>query len=158
MMAGHERSSQTGSRGAGGPSQPFQEMAAAYVGKDSDGRLANSDLRQRLASHLMDAQAHNLTLARIAAEAKGSVPVTASVSILKNSATNVAQTRAELTLEFMGYRGLGWQGEGFTEEELATVRNWLSGKAMSIYGGSFEIQNNIIAKNVLGLPETTQRG
>jgi alkylation response protein AidB-like acyl-CoA dehydrogenase len=29
---------------------------------------------------------------------------------------------------------------------------------MSIYGGSSEIQNNIIAKNILGLPETTQRG
>ena len=38
------------------------------------------------------------------------------------------------------------------------MRGWLGGKAMSIYGGSFEIQNNIIAKNILGLPETTQRG
>jgi hypothetical protein len=38
------------------------------------------------------------------------------------------------------------------------VRGWLTGKAISIYGGSFEIQNNIIAKNILGLPENTQRG
>ena len=44
------------------------------------------------------------------------------------------------------------------ETELDAVRTWLSGKAMSIYGGSFEIQNNIIAKNILGLPENTQRG
>ena len=35
---------------------------------------------------------------------------------------------------------------------------WLGGKAMSIYGGSFEVQNNIISKNILGLPETTQKG
>ena len=156
----HERASQTGSRGAGGggSSQPFQDMAKHYVGTDESGQLSDRDLRQRLASHLMDAKAHNLTIARIAAEAKGNVPVTAAVSILKNSATNVAQTRAELTLEFMGHQGTGWQGDGFNEEELATVRGWLSGKAMSIYGGSFEIQNNIIAKNVLGLPETTQRG
>jgi hypothetical protein len=34
----------------------------------------------------------------------------------------------------------------------------LFGKAMSIYGGSFEVQNNIISKNILGLPETTQKG
>jgi hypothetical protein len=27
---------------------------------------------------------------------------------------------------------------------------------MSIYGGSFEIQNNIISKRILGLPDTTQ--
>jgi alkylation response protein AidB-like acyl-CoA dehydrogenase len=58
----------------------------------------------------------------------------------------------------MGHQGLGWEGEGFTSEELEAVRGWLGGKAMSIYGGSFEIQNNIIAKNILGLPENTQRG
>ena len=48
--------------------------------------------------------------------------------------------------------------EDFAEEELGIVREWLSGKAMSIYGGSYEVQNNIISKNVLGLPETTQKG
>ena len=68
------------------------------------------------------------------------------------------QQRAELTLELMGHNGLGWEGEGFSRDELAAVRNWPSGKAMSIYGGSYEIQNNIIAKNILGLPENTQRG
>ena len=38
------------------------------------------------------------------------------------------------------------------------MRGWLMGKAVSIYGGSAEIQKNIIAKNILGLPENTQRG
>ena len=33
------------------------------------------------------------------------------------------------------------------------MRGWLGGKAMSIYGGSAEIQNNIIAKRILGLPD-----
>ena len=58
----------------------------------------------------------------------------------------------------MGHSGLGWEGDPFEEHELQMVRSWLSGKAMSIYGGSYEIQNNIIAKNILGLPENTQRG
>lgn len=154
----HERASQTGTRMGGGRVELLQDIAKRYVGTDADGRLGDHDLRQRLANHLMDAQAHSLTTARIAAEAKGNVPVNAAVSILKNSATSVAQTRAELTLELMGSQGLGWQGDGFTREELDTVRGWLSGKAMSIYGGSYEIQNNIISKNVLGLPENTQRG
>ena len=74
------------------------------------------------------------------------------------SATRVAQTKAELSVELMGSQGLGWEGEQFAPEELATVREWLSGKAISIYGGSFEVQNNIISKNILGLPETTQKG
>ena len=106
----------------------------------------------------MDAKAHSLTQGRIVAEAKGSLEVTASASIMKNSATIVAQTRAELTLELMGNQGLGWEGADFTDEELDSVRGWLAGKAMSIYGGSFEVQKNIISKNILGLPETTQKG
>jgi len=64
--------------------------------------------------------------------------------------------RAELTLEIMGHQGLGWEGEAFRPDEVQAVRGWLSGKAMSIYGGSFEIQNNIISKRILGLPDPTQ--
>ena len=58
----------------------------------------------------------------------------------------------------MGNQGVGWEGDDFTEYELANVREWLAGKATSIYGGSYEVQNNIISKNILGLPETTQKG
>ena len=52
--------------------------------------------------------------------------------------------------------GLGWDGAEFTEEERTAVRSWLSGKAGSIYGGSNEVQNNIISKRILGLPDLTQ--
>ena len=84
--------------------------------------------------------------------------MSAAASILKNSATSIAQSKSELSLEFMGSQGLGWQGNNFAEQELETVREWLWGKAISIYGGSHEVQNNIISKNILGLPETTQKG
>ncbi len=156
----HERQSQTGQRGAasGARPTPVQELAKQYVGTNDDGTLADPDLRLRLANHLMDAKAHGLTIARITAEAKGKVEVSAAASILKNSATIVAQTRAELMVELMGAQGLGWEGSAFKDHELSAVREWLGGKAMSIYGGSFEIQNNIISKNILGLPETTQKG
>ena len=156
----HERQSQTGARGAYGGEKPapLYELAKQYVGTNDDGTLADADLRMRLVHHLMDAKAHSLTISRITAEARGKVEVSAAASILKNSATHVAQTKAELTLEVMGQQGLGWEGEAFTEQELSSVREWLGGKAMSIYGGSFEVQNNIISKNILGLPETTQKG
>ncbi|MCB1685408.1 MAG: acyl-CoA dehydrogenase family protein [Pseudomonadales bacterium] len=156
----HERQSQTGGRGAssGTKPTPIQELARQYVGTSEDGSLADPDLRLRLADHLMDAKAHGLTIARITAEARGNVEVSAAASILKNSATRVAQIKAELTVELMGAQGLGWEGATFTDTELGAVREWLGGKAMSIYGGSFEVQNNIISKNILGLPETTQKG
>jgi alkylation response protein AidB-like acyl-CoA dehydrogenase len=84
--------------------------------------------------------------------------VSATASFLKNSATDVAQDRSELLLEIMGNQGLGWEGAEFSGGELHSVREWLGTKAMSIYGGSYEVQKNIIAKNILGLPETTQKG
>ena len=151
----HERASQTGAQTGGGRSTPLQEIAKRYVGVDDQGRLADPDLRTRLSRHLMDSRVHGLTLARAAAEAKGASGATNAASVLKNSATTVSQGRAELMLEIFGHQGLGWEGETFTQEEIDTVRGWLSGKAMSIYGGSAEIQNNIISKRILGLPDTT---
>jgi len=56
----------------------------------------------------------------------------------------------------MGLNGLGWDGEDFTAEERAAGRAYLRIKSSTIAGGSQEIQNNIIAKRILGLPDTTQ--
>lgn len=155
----HERQSQTsGSRDDHSDKETLADTAKRYVGEDSEGRLADADLRVRLANHLMDAKAHSLTIGRITAEARGNVEVSAAASILKNSATDVSQTRSELLLELMGSQGLGWEGDKFSEDELEHVRQWLWGKAISIYGGSAEVQKNIISKNILGLPETTQKG
>jgi len=155
----HERQSQTSAtRRKVDTEAPLPEMAKAYVGTDDKGALSDPDLRARLADHLMDARAHELTVARIRDESRGEVKVNAAASILKNSATRVAQTKAELALEIRGIQGVGWDGAPFAEDELAATREWLAGKASSIYGGSYEIQNNIIAKNILGLPEWTQKG
>ena len=59
-------------------------------------------------------------------------------------------------LAILGSRGLGWEGEGFTPEELDTLRLWAMSKAMTIAGGSSEIQLNVIAKKVLGLPQPAE--
>jgi alkylation response protein AidB-like acyl-CoA dehydrogenase len=155
----HERQSQTGGRGVSMlDSEPLHVKAQRFVGTDDSGALVDKDLRQRLVRNYMDGTAHRLTAQRITDEAAGRVEVSAAASILKNSNTRFAQQKAELALEIMGSQGIGWSGEDFAEEELGIVREWLSGKAMSIYGGSYEVQNNIISKNVLGLPETTQKG
>jgi alkylation response protein AidB-like acyl-CoA dehydrogenase len=151
----HERASQTGARGMGVAPQPIAKLAVEYVGLDENGRLNDIDLRKRVTDNMMAARAHELTLSRAAAEAKGANGPGFTPSILKNSATRLAQDRAELTMEIMGTQGLGWEGTAFTGKELESVRAWLFGKAMSIYGGSAEIQNNIISKRILGLPDNT---
>lgn len=154
----HERQSQTSARSNAGPeTESLQDKAKRYVGTTAEGKLADADLRSRIAQNLMDTHAHKLTIARIAAEAQGKVEVSAAASILKNSNTRNEQTKSELQLEIMGTQGLGWDGDDFAQDEKDEVLKWLFGKAMSIYGGSYEIQNNIISKNILGLPETTQK-
>src|SRR4029077_14822902 len=95
----HERASQTGGGGMGRPPQPLSGVAKRYVEVDANGRIANRDLRMRIAANMMASHAHDLTLARAAAEAKGNAGPGFTPSILKNSATTVMQTRAELTLE-----------------------------------------------------------
>jgi alkylation response protein AidB-like acyl-CoA dehydrogenase len=150
-----ERDGQGGSnRGAnmrGGDARSVDEIAKLYVGVDDAGRIADRDLRSRVAGHLMDTDAMRLTVKRMAESARGNQGPSAASSFMKNAAAKVAQERAELVVEIMGAQGLGWEGEGFVSDELNATRNWLAGKAMSIYGGSNEIQNNIIAKRILGL-------
>ena len=152
----HERSGQGGSRMAGGGGISIPDMAKKYVGVDAKGRLADSDLRTRISQHQINAKAHALTILRAMDEAKGNVNPSATTSVMKNSGTWIGQNRSELLLEIMGHQGLGWAGEDFDKDELETVRAWLSGKATTIFGGSQEVQSNIVSKRILGLPDTTQ--
>ena len=153
----HERSSLSGGGGGGGAAAalfgggPLDVLAKKYVGEDEHGRIIDGELRTRITQHQMDAKAFMLTLMRAGAEARSNQGPSATSSIMKNAGSKVGQDRAELMLEIMGSQGLGWEGEDFTPAELNAVRSWLGGKATTIYGGSAEIQNNIISKRILGL-------
>jgi alkylation response protein AidB-like acyl-CoA dehydrogenase len=152
----HERSGQGGGRMMAGAD--VVSLAKQYVGLDDKGRIADADLRTRIARHQIDARAHSLTMQRAAEEAKGNINPSATTSVMKNSGTWIGQEKAELTLEIMGSQGLGWEGDEFSKDEREAVRTWLSGKATTIFGGSQEIQSNIVSKRILGLPEATQKG
>jgi alkylation response protein AidB-like acyl-CoA dehydrogenase len=146
----HERSGQGSGRMMGGARLP--DVFEGYWG-DADGE---EDVRTRMVVNMIDAKAHALTLQRAVNDAKGNLNPSATTSIMKNSGTRIGQEKAELTLEMMGVQGLGWDGDEFSADERAAVRTWLSGKATTIFGGSFEIQNNIISKRILGLPDPTK--
>ncbi|QNE31130.1 acyl-CoA dehydrogenase [Sphingomonas sp. NBWT7] len=150
----HERNSLSGGGGSQGrmnQGEPIVSIAKKYRDVDADGKLADSDLRTRIIKHEMDQRAFALTLRRAALEAKGNAGPSAATSVMKNVGARITQDRAELAIEIMGMQGLGWEGEGFSNEELAQTRTWLWGKAVSIYGGSSEVQNNVIAKRILGM-------
>ncbi|MGV8996154.1 MAG: acyl-CoA dehydrogenase family protein [Parvibaculaceae bacterium] len=153
----HERSGMGGGRNVSGKSERVSlgVMAKKYVGEDEQGRLADTDLRTRITINEIDERAIQQTVVRAAQQARGNSGPSAVTSVMKNANMKMLQEKAELTLEFMGYQGLGWEGAGFSDDELAAVRGWLGGKAFSIYGGSNEVQNNIISKRILGLPEAS---
>ncbi|MCZ6459782.1 MAG: acyl-CoA dehydrogenase family protein, partial [Gammaproteobacteria bacterium] len=76
----------------------------------------------------------------------------AATSIFKLYGAGLQQDGAELKRKLMGTRGLGTDTV-FTEAELEVTREWLQTRATTIYGGTNEVQSNIIAKRVLGLPD-----
>ena len=156
----HERSGismlASGENRESGPELP--ELARRYAGVDdgnggaNGGRIDDPVLRDAIAGHDIDSHAFRLTQRRTVEESEGATPGPAT-SIFKYRGANLRKQRAELQVSIMGTQGVGWEGEAFEGTELATTRNWLGGKAGSIAGGSNEVQLNIIAKRVLGLPD-----
>ena len=111
------------------------------------------DLRGRITRNKMDFQAFALTLSRLNAESRAGNGPSAATSIIKYAAATFAQERSELMIEAMGHQGLGWEGADFKEGELVATHGWLRAKANSIEGGTSEINLNVVAKRVLGLPD-----
>ena len=125
-------------------------LAKEYIG-EQNGMVADASERSAISNFTMDSWAFGLTLKRIQEESrKGPTPAT---SIMKFYGAEHNKRRLEMAIDIMGTQGLGWEGEGFRENELDTTRKWLRSKGNSIEGGTSEVQLNIIAKRVLGLPD-----
>jgi len=149
-----ERSGIGGLSGGARPTEAgtsLPEIAKQYVGEES-GRISDPAIREKVTTLNMNRASFRLTAQRANAENKSGTPG-AATSIFKLYGAALQQDGAELKRELMGFQGLGAQGDGFSDFELTTVEEWLHTKATTIYGGSNEIQANIIAKRVLGLPE-----
>ena len=148
----HERTNISGGGSlAGMMGQSVGAIAKKYCEADSDGALYDKVLRDNIADLEIRWNSFLHTVRRALQESKAQGGVSEISSVLKKLGTKLSQERSELLIEIRGLQGLGWEGEQFTDGELEDVRGWLFGKAATIYGGSTEIQNNIIAKRVLGM-------
>lgn len=74
-------------------------------------------------------------------------------SILKLRGTEIQQACMDLLMQLMGHNSMSWFNDGAIPERehwVPSAFNYL--RAATIYAGSNEIQKNIIAKLILGLP------
>ncbi len=145
----HERGMISGFGSA--PKKSVGEMAVESFGTDDSGRLANPVLRQNIAQYQLDSMAFAATMARVGDEAKAGQGLGAASSIFKYYGTELNKRRNELNIAVGGEAALGWEGEVYRDG--LVCRDWLRSKGNSIEGGTSEVQLNIIAKRVLGLPD-----
>ncbi|MEM7100989.1 MAG: acyl-CoA dehydrogenase family protein [Pseudomonadota bacterium] len=132
---------------------PLAAIALEYVGQDDAGHIADPSTRTTVLDHIMKEKALGLTTRRVIEESKQAGAPGAATSIFKLVGSTLAKDGSELKSTLRGTAGLAWDGDTFTEEELESTRSWLRDRAVTIYGGTNEVQMNIIAKRVLGLPD-----
>lgn len=141
----------------------LQALKDAAAKTNDDGRplLDNPAFAQRVAEVEIDLLALEYTeLRTLAAVSTGKAPGPES-SILKIKGTEIAQAIDELNMDVAGYYALPfldeqfhmdfdgeWVGPGAAANSAPTYFN---NRKTSIYGGSNEVQKNIICKAVLGL-------
>ena len=125
--------------------------AAATMPIDGGMLLDDADFARKLAEVEVDLLALEITELRTLAETKSGGAPGAQSSILKLKGSLVLQRLTELFVECAGPQALPYDLDnhaGFRPE----VSTYLYARSASIAGGTNEIQRNIIAKRVLGLP------
>ena len=141
----------SGSQGGRNTRDDTKEIVLKYSPIES-GRLADSATRARLLDFQMKKAAQSLTQKRTIEETRARAPGFTS-SAVKLSNALIEQERDEMIVQVMGSLGIGWSGEPFSDQEIDATRTWLKQKSLTIAGGTKEVQLNIIAKRVLGLPD-----
>jgi len=128
------------------------ERARSTRGALESGRILDESARQDIARFGILNECMRMTGQRIyEAQEAGKAPGSES-SIMKIAGTNLKQMRYELSMQIGGLDATGWDGDAFDADDINETREYLRSRANSIEGGSSEIQKNIIAKRVLGLP------
>lgn len=110
-------------------------------------------LHARAVACAMNEHAYGLTVQRMTEEARFGDDVSGLMSIMKLVHTEQERDKFEVLLDAMGGHAFGWQSEAFSAQQQAITRAWLNSYALTISGGASEIQLNVIAKRVLGLPD-----
>lgn len=126
------------------------QLAGDDVGVDAQGRLADLSLRSQIAAFEVDEAAFAAWFQMTGDRARRGEGHPATSSALKYYGAELNKRRWELLAAIGGADALEWEGSRSNDGEV--VRTWLRSKGNSIEGGTSEVQLNVVAKHILGLP------
>ena len=160
FLLGHER---TGIAEVGASKQrlrKLKEIASAETA-GTQSLMDDSDFAGKVADAEISLTALEYLNLRFLAEVAAGREIGAEASMLKIRGTEIRQQLTELTIEALGYYQMPFELEQLTDRwnepaigpdyAAAQMPQYLFSRAATIYGGTNEIQRNIIAKMVLGL-------
>ena len=157
-LLGHERTMIADAFGGAGPKPDkkggrsfMAELAVSKLGEEQ-GRLTEPIFRDEVAAFEMESRAFAFTVQRTKDAARAGHQPGSESSMFKIYGTELNQRRYELLVRLLGPDALGWEGPGFDDGDLEITRDWLRSRGNTIEGGTSEVQLNILAKHVLGLP------
>ncbi|MCB2039958.1 MAG: acyl-CoA dehydrogenase family protein [Rhodoferax sp.] len=137
---------------SGSPRQSLLALLRLEKVARQTGLIDDAAFRDRLTQITFDVLDGASAYERIAQIMRTGGSFGSEVSVLKIWATETCQRVTELLVEAAGDAGHLWGEVAFGDENINVLHPFLDCRAFTIYGGSNQIQRNILSKTVLDLP------
>jgi alkylation response protein AidB-like acyl-CoA dehydrogenase len=158
-LLGHERAAIAGIGTCQRLLNRLKELAREQL-KRGRALIEDPRFRDRLVKLEVDMLSHEWSLLRLISLERAGATVSTEASILKIRGSEIQQELSELLLECAGPYGLPYVAQALEDCTVPTPRGgllnalaaqYLDLRKVSIYGGTNEIQKNIVAKALLGI-------
>jgi alkylation response protein AidB-like acyl-CoA dehydrogenase len=164
FLLGHERTGIAGVGRSKAALRRLKSLAHRQLGDNGKPLIEDTRFRDRLAQVEIELMALEITnLKLISAEGKQQAPGP-EASMLKIKGSEIQQMLSELAMQSLGSYAVPWLHEGvdlagspqpltetFAARDADTSSIYFNMRKTTIYGGSSEVQKNIISQMILGL-------
>ena len=162
FLLSHERTSIAAVGKSKSAVKKLKQIANIELNNEGSLLITDKRFRDRLTTLEMDLKALEFTELRILSEENKGVAPGPEASLLKIRGSEIQQRITELTMNAVGYYGISndlvkSNADRINSNQIRpdysqnTAANYLNMRKTTIYGGSNEIQKNILSKMVLGL-------
>jgi alkylation response protein AidB-like acyl-CoA dehydrogenase len=117
-------------------------------------RAADPIVRQRIAQHWIEVEITRLNNWRTLTRLQRNEPLGPESSFVKLFWSEMSQRMHDTLMDVLGPAGLCWQPGPHAVGGGRLARSYLYYRAASLFAGTSEIQRNILAERVLGLPRS----